>query len=400
MRNTTILSILVVLLLSLSACSLVNPLEIIKANPEVASFLAEHPNADIQMIKIDSDFVQEKIDEIRLLCGEQMQVKNYYQATIFDPDTNFRMVVYIDHETKDLDCLRKYSEITNETIDEEAKEYKEEFIEKEQDKEEKKIKEEYPETFSLKYEVTEDNRIKLSWDAVPEDENFQYYKVVRSKENKKLQYPEDGYIQVESNRLNTGYTDEKPLKEAYYRITAVYSDKKTNSNVIEIEVENIEDNENKEETEFKNDVELSYEVSDNSVKLFWTATKQEGNFQYYKIVRSAENKELQYPEDGYLEYLTDKLNTQYVDENPLPFAYYRITTVFDDGKFNSNVVKVYFGEEPETSVSVGVSDDLENATVENETDNVTENNETIDNNEDSEDNETISTENEEINQTE
>lgn len=225
-KQTILVLMLLTLAISLSACSKIfDPLNMIKENPQVAEFIADHPNADIHLIKADYDYVEQNIDSIKKICGEQMQTKAYYQATITDPDSNFKMVIYVDHHTKDLECLRKVNENTKQDADEESKQYKEEFI--------NKTFEIHEEKYNLSFTKNESNLI-LSWN-IAKEKDFEYYKIVQSKDNPNLQYPQDGYIEVITDINSTSYTT--PSQEGYYRITYVSKESKYNSNVIEIKKE-------------------------------------------------------------------------------------------------------------------------------------------------------------------
>jgi len=94
----------------------------------------------------------------------------------------------------------------------------------------------------LEYEL-EDGNLKLKWDEY-EGNDLTYYKVVWSQENDDLMYPGDSYIQVISDSETTRYeVPSKKFKDGinYYRISAILdgfykdSDKRINSNVVEIE---------------------------------------------------------------------------------------------------------------------------------------------------------------------
>ena len=93
----------------------------------------------------------------------------------------------------------------------------------------------------------------------------------------------------------------------------------------------------------------SYDVRNKSVVLDWK--KYEGdksNFKYYKVVHSTTNPDLKYPEDGYINYITDIDNTHFETSKHFKegmINYYRITTVLKSGeKIHSNVEKVEVSE--------------------------------------------------------
>ncbi|VVB75053.1 Uncharacterised protein [Candidatus Tiddalikarchaeum anstoanum] len=94
-------------------------------------------------------------------------------------------------------------------------------------------------TVRLEGELMDSNCVKLSWDFNGNDISF--YKVVRSVTNSNPKYPEDGYIDVISDRSMTSYIDCSldSTKTNYYRITAVLpSGEYVHSNVIIIESSN------------------------------------------------------------------------------------------------------------------------------------------------------------------
>lgn len=92
----------------------------------------------------------------------------------------------------------------------------------------------------LEYEL-EDGKLEIKWNPY-EGESFQYYKVVWSKTNDNLMYPDDGYISVVSDKSSSDYIvpEEKYTNGTnYYRITAIFGGFKSgddsgriNSNVI------------------------------------------------------------------------------------------------------------------------------------------------------------------------
>ncbi|QFR39518.1 hypothetical protein A9Q91_04815 [Candidatus Gracilibacteria bacterium 28_42_T64] len=91
---------------------------------------------------------------------------------------------------------------------------------------------------SLKFEASNDNgKIHMSWEEFSNpDENFTYYKIVRSEKNSDPIYPNDGYIKYESDISKTEYSKMTYKQiDVYYRVCAITSDKdRYCSNVISL----------------------------------------------------------------------------------------------------------------------------------------------------------------------
>lgn len=97
---------------------------------------------------------------------------------------------------------------------------------------------------SLNFEATLDwGKVYTSWSAYNKDEDFVYYKVVRSQDNANPVYPDNWYISYISNVNETKYTDTKPLNwTTYYRVCAITSEKNRYcSNVVKIYKEKTEE---------------------------------------------------------------------------------------------------------------------------------------------------------------
>ncbi len=79
--------------------------------------------------------------------------------------------------------------------------------------------------------------VKTSWDTFTKDEdNFIYYKIIRSQKNSSPIYPDDGYIYYTTDINTNSYTDKSPLEgTTYYRVCAITSEKERYcSNVVKI----------------------------------------------------------------------------------------------------------------------------------------------------------------------
>ncbi len=74
-----------------------------ETSPQIQSFMAEHPNAEIKIIHLTEEQSAAMIDEIREQCGEQMAAKEYYKVTIDDEESGLMLIAYIDAETEQLE---------------------------------------------------------------------------------------------------------------------------------------------------------------------------------------------------------------------------------------------------------------------------------------------------------
>lgn len=196
----------------------------------------------------------------------------------------------------------------------------------------------------LEGEVDDDEEIYLKWTPY-RCEDFKAYKVVWSDEIEFPKYPENSYIHVISN-MDEHYMEDKIRgKMNYYSITVLTKDDKFYSNPIKLVVEDIV-----EETQPDYEPELDYELEDGIITLKWDKYKG-SDLSYYKVVWSQENKNLMYPEDDYIEVITDRTQTTY--EVPAKkykdgINYYRISAILDDfyptkdesQRINSNVLKI------------------------------------------------------------
>lgn len=76
---------------------------LVKGIPQFQEFLKDHPNADVRIVKLSEDYVSKNIASIKAECGEQIEVKAYYKATI--TENNDMAVAYLDVDTQDLICF-------------------------------------------------------------------------------------------------------------------------------------------------------------------------------------------------------------------------------------------------------------------------------------------------------
>lgn len=73
------------------------------------TFLKEHPNAEIIVVKLSEEDVSKIIDVIRDKCGSQMQIKPYWKVEITDPDTQSSITSWIDVDAQELLCAYRIS---------------------------------------------------------------------------------------------------------------------------------------------------------------------------------------------------------------------------------------------------------------------------------------------------
>lgn len=87
------------------------------------------------------------------------------------------------------------------------------------------------------------SKVYTNWGAYRWDEDFVYYKVVRSQTNTNPVYPDDGYIKYTTDINETSYVDASPLNwTTYYRVCAITSEKNRYcSNVVKVYKEKVEE---------------------------------------------------------------------------------------------------------------------------------------------------------------
>lgn len=109
----------------------------------------------------------------------------------------------------------------------------------------------------LEAESAGNGKVYLSWSPFDgyKDENFEYYKIVRSHADPNPVYPEADGIGYEDGIGDTRFTDTNAWKSAYYRVCVITDVKGRHcSNVVWVEIEK-GDHEDKEEWEHKDEWE-------------------------------------------------------------------------------------------------------------------------------------------------
>ncbi len=220
-----------------------------------------------------------------------------------------------------------------------------------------------------------DWKVYMNWTsfykALDVNEDFKYYKVIRSSTVSDPVYPENWYIKYEPDVNKVNYTDSYPKKWVnYYRICAMtYENNRYCSNVVKITVEDDNEVSTTETTSttsiswwwnapiIKNELNFSanLDTADGKVyiswKNFYDAVKVNEDFKYYKVVRSQSTSNPVYPDNGYIKYEKDVNKTTYVDSHPKKWvSYYRICAMtYAYNRYCSNVVKVTINDDSSTS---------------------------------------------------
>ena len=188
---------------------------------------------------------------------------------------------------------------------------------------------------------------------------------MRSDKVEHPKYPDQGYLKYITEMSTLSYKDYE-LKPGtyYYSITVLTKHGKEYSNAVQVTIAGLEEDILVEEEtpvkETNNETQkptvnytstLTHIIDENDTLILSWNEYPGSDLLYYKVVYSKTNSNPQYPEDGYLEYMTDKTKTSYsipVSELKEGILYFRISTIlqgFDKDKapekrINSNVVTV------------------------------------------------------------
>lgn len=177
--------------------------------------------------------------------------------------------------------------------------------------------------------------VHLSW-TQSKDDDFRYYKIVRSSTNPEPTYEQDGKIAYFNERTQTSFIDTGTIKgtKYYYRICVMDSIGNTShSNVVDAIAIN--------ENEPPKAVILDYYTESDGIHLYWTKN-EDSDFKCYKVVRSETNPNPKYPDDGYLDNLS-RYETSYIDSTAeAGHTYYYNVCVVDNGDLvtQSNTITV------------------------------------------------------------
>jgi hypothetical protein len=89
-------------------------LDIAKTSPQVQEFLEQYPDASIKATYWNSESVSGIIEDIRIECGSQMEVKDYYKVEISSSDSD--LVAWVDEANRRVDCVVITPETTTTTV--------------------------------------------------------------------------------------------------------------------------------------------------------------------------------------------------------------------------------------------------------------------------------------------
>jgi len=197
--------------------------------------------------------------------------------------------------------------------------------------------------------------VELDWNRIDHAE-FKGYKIVVSEDEEAPKYPDDGYMKYIVDKDITSFDIKEGMEaynsdfngisyneEYYASITVLYKNGKTYSNTVAFELEE----------EDKNYIEPSLDLvvdEENSIaKLSWTRIDH-SEFEGYKVVVSKSESTPEYPENGYVTYITDKnqskfeltigtksYNSDFYKIEAGQKYYVAITAVYKDGKVTGNV---------------------------------------------------------------
>jgi hypothetical protein len=222
--------------------------------------------------------------------------------------------------------------------------------------------------------------IILSWEKA-RAEGFQGYKIVASETNPNPRYPDDGYIEYITDRDTTSFSlyegmgGLKANTNYYFSVTYLYDGDKVIGNAVQLKVP---EKEGKPEPPKPAPGEhaastIAGSMDGTTVHLSWSGISDPA-FNGYKVVHSFSDTTPTYPENSYIEYITNASQTSFdVDVTDLsgytPGApcWFSITVLYSDGaKKSGNVIQLTMPEggapEPEHAAS-NISGSIDGNTV-------------------------------------
>jgi hypothetical protein len=107
-KSVLLIGIIFVAMFLVSGC--VNSTDlthVVKSMPQLQEFFKENPNANVQVVQLNEDYVTQNIATIRAQCGDQMEISPYYRVTI--TQDNNTAITYLNVTTQELICLYKPS---------------------------------------------------------------------------------------------------------------------------------------------------------------------------------------------------------------------------------------------------------------------------------------------------
>ena len=185
-----------------------------------------------------------------------------------------------------------------------------------------------------------DSGIRLNWSKITSGA-FNGYKVVASKTNPHPKYPDDGYLYYITDSSQTTvlvpFSKLQPDTDYYFSITVLYDGAKVAGNAIMLKTP--------EQQITYQGTTLSGGPTETGISLSWTqVTSQWANG--YKVVASATDSTPSYPENGYIEWITNLSDTSrvYYPSCTLQAGqayWFAITVVYSDGtKITSNAIQI------------------------------------------------------------
>lgn len=230
----------------------------------------------------------------------------------------------------------KVKETVEEEPEKETEETPEEIIEEPEEivEEEKEPEEELEEQYDITLTaVKTEDTVELSWTKYEGD--FKSYKVSRSVIHSNPQYPGHRLRKTIPYADEITYVDLLPADGiSYYVVTALTPlNEKIHSNAVKIEFPYTQETPDQE-------ISLTVEKTEDGVKLEWT--RYDGEFLFYKIVRTIDHPFPKYPDDNTIKTIGFQNITSYLDPRPEEgINYYAVTIVrLDKTRFTSERVSV------------------------------------------------------------
>ena len=191
---------------------------------------------------------------------------------------------------------------------------------------------------------SETNAVTLEWSETT-DEDFVYYKVLRSKDNPDMVYPDDGYHYYTSDVAVTTYVDEEHDGGThYYRVCAIASGERRGcSETVTLELEatvDVKVSTGDSLTDDESiDITLEGELNaEGKAEFSWTEYDSD-NFKWYKLVKSQDTDKPVYPTHHTVYVGEDSTVTEQTVKVPGGVTHYRVCVVTtDDTRGCSNTV--------------------------------------------------------------